>query len=200
MVPDRVVRFMQLTGLSKNLREALRYLSSEAEVTLLLSQLAECVEQHKTIPEDLIELDLEPAELIDWTKGVEHLKTKTEDELYELLGFKDKKIPFLASEIDEDTDIGVQLYNDKIEENMEPRVPRKKKPLRLRWHQLVGLVKLMQCALTSNTVLLMDSMGMGKTIQILSFFSVLAYYRQFFEETNQYPGQWCEYLFARYHF
>lgn len=188
-----IVRRAQLVGLTKNLREALKYLSSHADVALLLTQLAERVEMHKDIPEDLNELDLEPADPVNWKEGVEELQGTNEDQLYEMLGFENHAIPFLAEEIDEDTDLGVQLYGDNSEGSITLGAPVAKKPLRLKWHQLVGLVKLMQCALISDTVLQMDSMGMGKTLQILAYFSVLAYYRQFYEQTGRYPGRlWGE--------
>lgn len=181
-----------LTGLSKNMREALKHLSLRSEVALLGMQIADRVNHHKAIPEGPIELNLDPADPLDWSSGVEELQTKTEDELYKLLGFEDKKVPFLASEIDEDTDIGVQAYEGENEDDTVPVAQIAKKPLRLKWHQLVGLVKLTQCALTSKTVLLMDTMGMGKTLQVLALFSVLAYYRRFYNKTKRYPGMWGE--------
>lgn len=52
----------------KNIREALKYLTN---ITLLLTQLAEHVEMQKDISEDLNELDLELADLLHWTEGVE---------------------------------------------------------------------------------------------------------------------------------
>ncbi|KAN0128350.1 P-loop containing nucleoside triphosphate hydrolase protein [Lactarius tabidus] len=173
-------------GLSRNLREALKYLAKQTAVTSLLMQLAERLELHTATPEELIELDLEPADPMDWREGVEELRMKTEDELYFMLGFKDKKIPFLASEIDAEADIGAQPYEneDATDVAVSMRV-LERQPLSLRWHQLVGLVKLVKCALTSEAVLLMDDVGLGKTLQVLAFFSVLAYYRQFYADAKR---------------
>ena len=62
----------------------------------------------------------------------------------------------------------------------------------LRWHQLVGVVKMLECAMCSQPVLLMDDVGLGKTVQVLAFFAMLAYYRQRYKDKNSYPegGMW----------
>jgi len=161
------------------------------EVRSLLVQLAERIENHKENAEDPIELDLEPEDAVDWEEGVEHLRSKTEDELYEMLGFKEKKIPFFVSEIDKDTDIGAQAReNEDDAEDDESAVQVQKQPFALKWHQLVGVTKMIQRALTSQPVLLMDDVGLGKTVQVLALFTVMAYYRKFYSETQRYPGIW----------
>lgn len=151
-------------------------------------QLSERIELHSATPEGPFELDLEPMEPMDWSEGVEELQDKDEHQLYEMLGFTDEKIPFLASHIEEDADIGALTYGDKPQDHVTSVTVRK--PLRLKWHQLVGVVKLVACALHSNAVLLMDEVGMGKTLQVIAYFAVLAYYREFYDKTKRYPGTW----------
>jgi hypothetical protein len=181
-------------GLSKNLRDALRYLASREDVSSLLAQLAGHIELHQSNAEGLVELDLEPEELVDWEEGTEHLQGKTQDELYDMLGFKDKKIPFLVTEIDPDDDIGAQAHsNESTEESAPPPAESpQKQPFALKWHQLVGVTKLIQCAFTSRPVLLMDNVGLGKTLEVIAFFAVIAYYRQFYSKSQRYPGMWGE--------
>jgi SNF2 family DNA or RNA helicase len=162
---------------------------------LLLGQLAEFLERHKAIEEDMVEIDLEPEEFVDWEEGVEHLRSKTEVELYAMLGFNDMKIPFMNTEVDDDSDICELPYANaqggNTGEKMAPP-PGQKKPFALKWHQLVGLTKIVQSALTSQPVLLMDNVGLGKTVQVIAFFAVMAYYRKFYTETHRYPGMWSE--------
>jgi SNF2 family DNA or RNA helicase len=183
-----------MTGLSKNLKESLKYLASQPEVRSLLGQLAERVELHKTCNSDEpIVLDLEPEDPMEWMEGVESLQKMTEDDLYKILGFDDRKIPFLVTEIDADTDIGAQALDNEDATEIAPTSQGvEMQPFALRWHQLVGLTKMVQCAMTSQAVLLMDDVGLGKTLQVIAFFAVMTYYRQFHSETKKYPGAWGE--------
>lgn len=41
-------------------------------------------------------------------------------------------------------------------------------------------------------VLLMDDVGLGKTVQVIALFSMLAYYRTYFKLNGRYPGLWGE--------
>ncbi len=167
---------------------------------MLRMQLAECVELHKASEDVPTELELDPEEVIDWKDGVEHLKNKTADELYDILGFKDQKIPFLVSEIDVEGDIGVDARADE-DKNSEDVAPSRqavaKQRFSLKWHQLVGVTKMVERARTSGPVMLMDDVGLGKTLQVLAFFAVIAYYRKFHSEMGHYPGIWGEYWTRR---
>ncbi|KAH8986474.1 hypothetical protein EDB92DRAFT_1760488, partial [Lactarius akahatsu] len=58
------------------------------------------------------------------------------------------------------------------------------------WHQLVGVVKMLERGMTSQPVLLMDDVGLGKTVQVLAFFVMLAYYWEAYAETGKYLGIW----------
>jgi hypothetical protein len=109
-----------LSGLSKNLRDALKYMATHEDVTLLRMQLAERMELHKIGEDGPAELDLEPHDLVDWMDGVEHLQEKTPQELYDMLGFNDVKIPFLVSEIDADTDIAALPRSDEDVDDIAP--------------------------------------------------------------------------------
>ncbi|KAH9011409.1 hypothetical protein EDB83DRAFT_2234057 [Lactarius deliciosus] len=155
-----------------------------------LPKLRDWQEAYKDGP---VELDLNPQELVDWTEGVEHLKTKTEDELYGMLGFEDRKIPFLVTEVDTESDFYMSAQTGTYEGDvfapaMEPRATRR--PFSLKWHQLVRVTKMVERALTSGPIMLMDDFGVGKMVQVLAFFAVMAYYRKFYSEAKQYPGIW----------
>ncbi|KAH9019861.1 hypothetical protein EDB85DRAFT_1872876 [Lactarius pseudohatsudake] len=147
------------------------------------------------VSEDSIEIDMERQDVMEWTEGVDHLKTKTVDELYDMLGFEDRRIPFLVTEVDVESDFGASARMDEVVEDIAPGTePHAKQPFSLRWHQLVGVTKMVERALTSGPIMLMDDFGLGKTVQVLTFFAVIAYYRQFYSETKRYPGIWGVYL------
>ncbi|KAH9011667.1 P-loop containing nucleoside triphosphate hydrolase protein [Lactarius pseudohatsudake] len=179
-----------IKGLSKNLRDALKYMAMHEDIALLRVQLAEQLDRHKG-NEGPIELDVERQDVMEWTDGVEHLKTKTVDELYDMLGFEDRRIPFLVTEVDVESDIGANPRTDEEEEDVSAATEvRATQPFSLRWHQLVGVTKMVERALTSGPIMLMDDVGLGKTLQVIAFFAVMTYYRRFYSETKRYPGIW----------
>ena len=90
------------------------------------------------------------------------------------------------SHIEEDADIDALTYEDKPQDHVMLVTVRK--PLHLKWHQLVGVVKLIKCTLQSNAVLLMDEVGMGK--KVITYFAVLVYYYEFYDKRKRYPGMW----------
>ncbi|KAF9222840.1 hypothetical protein BS17DRAFT_651418, partial [Gyrodon lividus] len=119
-----------------------------------------------------------------WQEGVEDLGQLTEEQLWSHLGFKDA-IPFFQEFTDPDAIIkpwskeGVAWLA-----NPESR----HEPLRPRWHQLVGILRMLQRAFTGELVLLMDGIGIGKTFQVIGFIACLAYYHAFFETHKKLPG------------
>jgi SNF2 family DNA or RNA helicase len=138
--------------------------------SLLLERLEQERAQAENVP---VEFDLAPEALVDWSEGVEHLQRKTPSELYEMLGLKEPSIPYFNEYISDQEGSGgtKELFS-------------------LRWHQLVGVTKMMERAMTSQPVLLMDDVGLGKTVQVLAFFAMLAYYRAYYDQNKRYPGAW----------
>lgn len=171
-------------------------MATHDDVELIKVQLLDHIEQHKAVHQEPMVLDFDRHDPVEWTEGVEHLQTKTEDELYNLLGFKDNRIPFLVLETDAEPDVVLNSPID-IDEHPEDAAPPAqdvaKEPFSLRWHQLVGLTKMVESALTSSPILLMDDVGIGKTLQVIALFATLAYYRSYHSQTNKYPGIWGTY-------
>lgn len=165
------------SGLSKNLRDALGRLSTEKEATAMSEQLAGRLELESAHMEDTVEFSLDPpAEAEEWSEGVEDLKKATPETLYGLLGLDKPHIPGFNEYIVEDLEAGGEA-----------------KEFNMRWHQLVGTVKLLERALTSDPALLMDDVGLGKTTQVLAMFAMLEYYRKYHELHRRYPpGNWGE--------
>ena len=80
-------------------------MATHNDVKLIKVQLLDHIEQHKAVRQEPMGLDFNRYDPIEWTEGVEHLQTKTEDELYNLLGFKDNRIPFLILKTDAEPNI-----------------------------------------------------------------------------------------------
>jgi hypothetical protein len=152
-------------------------LSTEKEATAMSEQLADRLELESAHMEDSVEFSLDPpAEAEEWSEGVEDLKNATPETLYRLLGLDEPHIPGFNKYIVEDVEAGGEA-----------------KEFHMRWHQLVGTVKLLERALTSDPVLLMDDVGLGKTTQVLAMFAMLEYYRKYHELHMRYPsGNWGE--------
>ncbi|KAJ7939466.1 hypothetical protein B0H13DRAFT_1498722, partial [Mycena leptocephala] len=111
-----------------------------------------------------------------WEEGTEEYSHLSVDQLWILLGLPDKAIPFFNTKLDPTglhnpwTDEGNAFFEDdrnsKI--NLTPR-----------WHQLVGLYKMMNLAFIAEPVL-MDEVGLGKTQQIIALVACLAYYHDYY--------------------
>lgn len=171
-------------GLSKNLRDALGRMASKKEALGMSEQLAGRLELENAQMVDSMEFDIDPAPREEWSEGVEHLKDKTPAELYQLLGLDKHSIPFFKEEaVEQDVsgDLGELETSATTTEGTS-----------LRWHQLVGTVRALERATTSEPVLLMDGVGLGKTVQVIAIFAMLAYYREYFKANRRYPGLWGE--------
>ncbi|KAG2336606.1 hypothetical protein BDR05DRAFT_896483 [Suillus weaverae] len=174
--------------LPKSLRQALSFLATQQDIALLTAsihdQLKLC-DPNSMPAESVPEFDLDATDDCDfqWSEGVEQYNNMSEDDLWALLGLPEKQIPFfnLLHDPYGDCDPWTEDGQAWLKENGEP--------LALRWHQLVGLVKMVKNAFCGMPVLLMDEVGLGKTIQVTALIAVLSFYREFYAVHNRFPGQ-----------
>lgn len=121
--------------------------------------------------------------VVDWQDGTDDLQGFNLEELYDRLGLPGQKIPFFNDTYDPQgmhdpwTDEGVKWLRDYG------------KPLRLHWYQIVGVLQMARNAFSQKPVLLMDEVGLGKTIQVAAFIAVMAYYREYFVKHSVFPGE-----------
>jgi hypothetical protein len=168
------------------LREALVILASEEQV----SQLAGLMEEHirasdrdqDNIP--LPELDLDRPPVTQWSEGVEDYQEKSVGDLWVILGFQDQHMPFVSRV--QDPNSNHDPWDERDREWFKD--PSNTVPFSPRWHQLVGVVKMLENAFKGLPVLLMDEVGLGKTLQITCLFAVLAYYREYHKLHTRFPG------------
>lgn len=156
-----------------------------AEITYMIITALENTQDYDET--DRIEIDLEnPLSIENWSEGVEDLNACREDELWERLGLSDKKLPFFQDFTDPDGFIDPWSEEGQkwLEEELDAR-----RVLKPRWHQLVGILRMLQRAFEGKPVLLMDGVGLGKTMQVVGAIACLAYYREYHAKRNDFPGE-----------
>lgn len=135
---------------------------------------------------------IERPPVLEWSSGVEALDKLSEDELWERLGLaKQKHIPFFNVKLDPD---GCLTPWDNTAEAKAFFESDRALPLTLRHHQLVGIFRLLELGFDGQPVLLMDEVGLGKTIQVTGYLALLAYFRAYYERRNVFPGDFSTYF------
>ncbi|KAI6041178.1 hypothetical protein EDC04DRAFT_2893393 [Pisolithus marmoratus] len=174
-----------VTELPKALREALKKLVKEHEIREV-EQLVQAALEN--IQPDNGMLELPDGNSIDfsWKEGVEDLSHLTEDELWAHLSLKEAKaIPLF--QMYTDPDAAIEPWTDEGESWLK-NPDSGCEPLHARWHQLVGILRMLQRAFRAEPVLLMDGVGIGKTFQVIGFIACLAWFRSHFATHKKFPG------------
>ncbi|KAG1772227.1 P-loop containing nucleoside triphosphate hydrolase protein [Suillus placidus] len=161
--------------LPKPLRQALSFLATQQDITLLAA----------SIQDQLKLCDPEAVPADSWSEGVEEFNGMAEDELWAILGLPERRIPFFN--ILQDPYGNCDPWTESGQTWLKN--PKNGEPLTLRWHQLVGLVKMVKNVFSGTPVLLMDEVGLGKTIQVTALIALLAFYREFYAMHNSFPGK-----------
>lgn len=121
---------------------------------------------------------------MNWDSGVDRFQCYTEDDVCHELGFDINNIPSFNRRHDPDSIVdpwtpeGSKWLADLTHGN----------DLRPRWHQLVGLLKMVNNFFDGLPILLMDGVGLGKTIQITMLCATLDYYRTYYDAHGIFPG------------
>ncbi|KAJ7439269.1 hypothetical protein B0H11DRAFT_1752130 [Mycena galericulata] len=165
----------RVSKLPKALRQALEHFAT-ANIIQSLADHLNMIISGATLDMDMDMPDI-PNESVPspvWEEGTEEYSHLSVDQLWILLGFPDKAIPFFNTKLDP-----TALHNPWTTgiRNLTPR-----------WHQLVGLYKMMNLAFIAEPVVLMDEVGLGKTLQIIALVACLAYYRDYYHQCQFSPA------------
>jgi len=120
---------------------------------------------------------------MEWEEGVEEFSTKSMDDLWALLGLnKTKTLPDFNDKIDPNAHNywSNPEYMTANESSLRPLAPR--------WHQLVGIVKIVVQAFKGEPLMLMDQVGVGKTLQLVGAIAIFTFFRDFYDKNQSFPG------------
>ncbi|EGO30104.1 hypothetical protein SERLADRAFT_344915 [Serpula lacrymans var. lacrymans S7.9] len=143
--------------------------------------------------QDLPALNFESGVLVAWKKGVEEFVDKTKDNLWRILGLEQlRTLPHFQTKTDPTTTVKPwsnegQKWLDKNQAAVA---------LTPKWHQLVGIVRIIDKMLKGEPVLLMDEVGVGKTMQAIGVVACAAYFCNFYDIHGKFPGIFGQYKCA----
>ncbi|KAI6097725.1 P-loop containing nucleoside triphosphate hydrolase protein [Pisolithus croceorrhizus] len=183
----------------KVLRDALAKLATEQQARRLQAEIAKFLEDlDDEDADDTVEFEENNINLAqaveDWKEGVEQYKRYSMDDLWNMLGLRDvKRIPDFQEKIDTDGSCQPWTENGAQWLSTSPEAV----PLRINWHQLVGIVHMVDRALSGLPVLLMDEVGVGKTMQAVGLIGTLSFFREFYARHGHFPGKWKDFKCSR---
>jgi SNF2 family DNA or RNA helicase len=161
-------------------------LAPEQQVSHLAALMEEhiraCKQDHSDVPS--LELDLDRPAVVQWSEGVDDHRNKSTDELREILGFHDNHIPSISRR--RDIDGNRDPWDEQNREWFQNQTNTI--PFGPHWHQLVGVIKMLENAFRGLPVLLMDEVGLGKTLQIACLFATLVYFCVYYTLHRSFPG------------
>lgn len=141
-------------------------------------------------PADMPEIEFNPEPAVEWEEGVEEYSGKTMDELWMLLGLQhSKRLP------DFNKDMDPNMHNYWTDPEYMAANQAKLNPLSPRWHQLVGILKIVAQGFKGEPLMLMDQVGVGKTLQLVGAIVVLNFFRDFYKKNRQFPGGFGMWLY-----
>ena len=148
------------------------------EIDRVLTTMAENVEE----PQELAMPDFDVE--IEWESGVEDYEKMPPEEVMGLLGLTDGKLPNFNDVEDRNGDV-----EPWSKEWAAFRKSDEASPMSPRWHQWVGALGMMLRLIHKEVpVLLLDDVGIGKTMQVLMVIALYQIFRRHREKHGRFPG------------
>ncbi|KAF8810163.1 hypothetical protein BYT27DRAFT_7254104 [Phlegmacium glaucopus] len=190
----------------KALREALKLLANEHTISALTYQLQDQLEesdpdQEEDVPEFVLSDPSQDHNLAKeiqegWIEGVEEYQDWSRERLWVALGLVggsgtdgvgvgvgvEPTLPFFMTVQDPDG------LHDPWKEPEWFKIPNNVVPFQPHWHQVVGILKALKNAMLGIPLLQGDDIGLGKTLQIASLISTLAFYHKYHQHKKAFPG------------
>jgi hypothetical protein len=162
-------------------------LPQESDIPGILQLLDEAIDSNAAAQEDVVSSDATALMAFEGNfDGIDSdWKTWDESKLLQHLGIgANRHIPGFRKTFDK---YGVTTFT-KTDVATTEVTYEELHPL---WHQLVGILRMLELAFDGKPVLLMDEVGVGKTLQATGFACMLHYYRAYYEREGKYPNQCC---------
>lgn len=171
------------------MRECLAQLASTYEVTSIQQMLTDIIEPMDDGDDEEVAVPIADFDITTWRSGVEQYHDWTPAQMWHNLGLPAKRIPYFNEYEDPDAinDPWSREFETWLEEQETADEPTRRE-LTPRWHQLVGIFKMIVNMFEKRPVLLMDEVGVGKTLQVIGFIAMRAYLFNYHEEHGTYPG------------
>jgi len=122
-----------------------------------------------------------------WLSGVENLDNVSPDTLWENLGLGEtKQLPCFNRRYHKES-----VYNPWEHTEWWTKYGKDRKhtaKLQPRWLQLVGIFRMLQRAFEGKGLLLMDTVGLGKTLQVIGTIAMICWFREYYEKHKRFPG------------
>lgn len=162
------------------MRQALTRLANEPEASELNERMAKIIEGSDLENIEVLDAEVVAGLALDLS-STGSLEKSNYVELCTQLGIQqDGRIPGFNDKCDPLGQVSALVATTLPEEELEP--------LRPTWHQLVGILRMLELAFEGKPVLLMDEVGVGKTLQGAGFIAMLEFYRQYHSTHHKYPG------------
>lgn len=174
------------TELPPMLKKAWEFMPTKKDREQLLASLLEMIDSVMRVgepaPDEIPDLDYEA-----WVEGTEHLAEKTVEELARMIGLPSPQIPRFNTKDNRST------YDTWTAEGQAAVESAEAPTLAMFWHQWAGVVKIVHNLLHWRNLILMDGVGVGKTMQATASMCMMDWVRMQQEEQKLSPAlrKWC---------
>ncbi|PSS32203.1 hypothetical protein PHLCEN_2v2030, partial [Hermanssonia centrifuga] len=175
------------TKLSKSLKEAIKFLATSNEIAQVTLSIEQILEEMNDINLDALLDGLEDVEIgdLEWEEGIENYRNRTVEQAFAELGITQNSFPSFNQYCDANGCVDPwsaewdHFLNDpqSVKEAIIPR-----------WHQVIGVRKMVDMFFDQSPLLLMDQVGIGKTMQLVGLIAVLAYFIDYHDKHHKFPG------------
>ena len=172
--------------LSPALRRAIEQLPSQADIDLIVQELDECLQIAQTAGEGEALPEPGDTDIGPWKSGTEKWEAKGEPEIDAQLGLPKGVVPGMNTK--EDPDGATDSWTTEGQSVLKSEAAQ---ALRARWHQKVGLLRIMEQMFQKKPLLLMDGVGVGKTLQAICGILMYSFHRGHFEKHGHFAGNAC---------
>ncbi len=176
-----------LPEIPANLRKAIKKMADSATISSVTDEIERTLKAMAAVNEVAEELDMGEDISMEWESGVEEYQRTGLAEIINMLGLPDAKLPNFNHYEDPNGDVDPwsPAFADFVKGDQAY-------PMSPRWHQWVGALAMIKRIMAGIPVMLMDDVGIGKTIQVLMVIALMQVYRRHYAEHKRFPGMFGE--------
>lgn len=182
-LPTKILLFSEL---SAALKASLLHLAQAADCIRIQAEIQDEIQELSQDASPLPVLTYTTVSLEDWETGVEQWHNQAPSVVYRLLGIKEDEALANFNQFIDPINAADPWINSSWQDPNQSHPDRTS--LRPHWHQLVGILKMLNDIWQGKPIMLMDGVGLGKTLQVVGVMALLVYYRAVKAQTGDYPG------------